>query len=208
MKPRTPSRSFSSGKFRWRWRRTHRPSGVDQKRRDARGLGAHHRRDQRAFLARRQEEDINALRDQAVHIGDLLRGRSAGIGKHQIPAAGGGRVLEALRLGDPPGIVAFGLGEADLVAVLLFQGRQALRHRQARRQRQRHRSGSKQNASFHVFLPGARQTRVRGRQAQLRYIVFFRRYPSKPCFPSSPPRPDCPQPEWNPCTSSPLARLQ
>ena len=62
---------------------------------------------------------IDALRDHAVDVGDLLGGRAGGVGIDQLPAALLGFVLHGFGLGYAPGIVAFGLGEANLVGVLL-----------------------------------------------------------------------------------------
>src|SRR5687768_7621527 len=42
---------------------------------------------------------------------------------------------------------------------------------------------------------------------QFTYMVFLRRYPSKPYLPSSPPSPDSFTPVWKPWIRSPLVRL-
>ena len=53
---------------------------VDQQHRNAGLLGVHDRRDQRLLLARRQEDEVDALSDHAVDVGDLLGGRAGGVG--------------------------------------------------------------------------------------------------------------------------------
>ena len=96
---------------------------VDQQHRNAGLLGVHDRRDQWLLLARRQEDEVDALGDHAVDVGDLLGGRAGGVGIDELRAALGGFVLHAGGLREAPGIVALGLGEADLVSVLLLQRR-------------------------------------------------------------------------------------
>src|SRR5919107_588740 len=44
-------------------------AAVEQDQGDARALGRHHRRNQRLLLARRQEDQVHALRDHAVDVG-------------------------------------------------------------------------------------------------------------------------------------------
>ena len=78
---------------------------------------------QRLLLARREEDEIDALGDHAVDVGDLLGGGAGGVGVDELVAALGGLVLHARGLGETPGIVALGLGETDLVMVLLLQRR-------------------------------------------------------------------------------------
>ena len=78
---------------------------------------------ERLFLARRQEDEIDALRDHAVDVGDLLGGRAGCVGIDELVAALGGFVLHARGLREAPRVVALGLGEADLVMVLLLQRR-------------------------------------------------------------------------------------
>ena len=102
-------------------------AAVDQEHRDAGLLGRHHRRDQRLLLARRQEDDVDLLGDHRVDVGDLLGGRAGGVGVDQRPAALLGLFLHAGGLRQAPGIVALGLGEADLVGVLLRERGQPLR---------------------------------------------------------------------------------
>src|SRR6185437_5317269 len=51
---------------------------VDQEHRDAGLLGGEHRRNERLVLARRQEDEVDALGDHGVDVGDLLGG---GIGR-------------------------------------------------------------------------------------------------------------------------------
>ena len=97
---------------------------VDQERGNAGGFGLHHRGQQRLFLARGQEQDIDALRDHGIHVGDLLGRGTGGIGCNQVPSTLVGGVMEGLGLCDTPRIVAFHLRESDLVAILLGQGRQ------------------------------------------------------------------------------------
>ena len=94
---------------------------VDQQHRNAGLLGVHDRRDQRLLLARRQEDEVDALGDHAVDVGDLLGGRAGRVGIDELAAALLGLVLHAGGLRQAPGIVAFGLREADLVGVLLLQ---------------------------------------------------------------------------------------
>ena len=96
---------------------------VDQEHRDAGLLGVHHGGDQRLLLARREEDEVDALRDHAVDVGDLLGGGAGGVGVDELAAALGGLVLHARGLREAPGIVALGLREADLVFVLLLQRR-------------------------------------------------------------------------------------
>ena len=57
---------------------------VDQDDRDAGLLGVHDRRDQRLLFARRQEDDVDPLRDHAVDVGDLLGGRAGGVGVDEL----------------------------------------------------------------------------------------------------------------------------
>ena len=96
---------------------------VDQQHRDAGLLGVHDRRDQRFFLTRRQEDEVDPLRDHAVDVGDLLGRGACGVGIDELGAALGGFILHAGGLRQPPGVVAFGLGEADLVVVLFLERR-------------------------------------------------------------------------------------
>ena len=96
---------------------------VDRQHRDARLLGVQHGGRQRLLLARRKEDEIDALGDHAVDVGDLLGGRAGGVGINELSAALGGLVLHARGLRETPGIVAFGLGEADLVMIFLLQRR-------------------------------------------------------------------------------------
>jgi hypothetical protein len=63
------------------------------------------------------------LGDHAVDVGDLLGRRAGGIGIDELRAAFGGFILHAGGLRQPPGVVALGLGEADLVGVLFLQRR-------------------------------------------------------------------------------------
>ena len=102
---------------------------VEQDDRDAGLLGGHDGRDQRLFLARGEEDQVDALGDHRVDVGDLLGGRAGGVGVDELVAELGGLVLHAVGLRDAPGIVGFGLGEADLVGVLLREFRQARRKR-------------------------------------------------------------------------------
>ena len=95
---------------------------VDQQHRDAGLLGVHDRRDQRLFLARRQEDEVDALGDHAVDVGDLLGRRAGGVGIDELGAALGGFILHAGGLRQAPGVVALGLGEADLVGSFFFSG--------------------------------------------------------------------------------------
>ena len=96
---------------------------VDREYRDAGLLGVQHGGRQRLLLARREEDEIDALGDHAVDVGDLLGGGARGVGVDELAAALGGLVLHARGLGEAPGIVALGLGEADLVGILLLQRR-------------------------------------------------------------------------------------
>src|SRR5208283_5873838 len=64
---------------------------------------------QRFLLARRKEDEIDALGDHAVDVGDLLGGGACRVGVDELAAALGGLVLHARSLGETPGIVAFGL---------------------------------------------------------------------------------------------------
>ena len=70
-----------------------------------------------------EEDEVDALGDHAVDVGDLLGGGAGGVGIDELAAALGGLVLHARGLREAPGIVALGLGEADLVGVLLLQRR-------------------------------------------------------------------------------------
>ena len=70
-----------------------------------------------------KEDEVDALGDHAVDVGDLLGGRAGGVGIDELAAALLGFVLHAGGLRQAPGIVAFRLGEADLVDVLLLQRR-------------------------------------------------------------------------------------
>ena len=90
-------------------------AAVDQQHRDAGLLGGHDGGDQRLFFARRKEDEVDALGDHAVDVGDLLGGRAGGVGIDQLAAALLGFVLHAGGLRQTPRIVAFRLGEADLV---------------------------------------------------------------------------------------------
>ena len=95
---------------------------VDQQHRNAGLLRRHHGGDQRLLLARRQEDEVDALRDHPVDVGDLLGGRAGGVGVYELAAALGGFVFHAGGLRQTPGIVALGLGEADLVMSFFFSG--------------------------------------------------------------------------------------
>jgi hypothetical protein len=79
---------------------------VEQDDGNAGAFGVHHRRDQRLFLARGQEDRINALGDHGIDVGNLLGGGAGRVGVDELPAALGRLVLHALGLGDAPGIVA------------------------------------------------------------------------------------------------------
>ena len=83
--------------------------------------------------------DVDALRDHAVDVGDLLGGRAGGVGVDELPAELGGLVLHARGLRQTPGIVALGLREADLVVVLLLQRRRLRRRPGAIAKRRRRR---------------------------------------------------------------------
>ena len=100
---------------------------VDQDDRDAGVLGVHDRRDERLLFARRQEDEIDALGDHAVDVGDLLGGRSRRVGIDELIAELLGFVLHACRLREAPRIVAFRLGEPDLVGILLSERRKTRR---------------------------------------------------------------------------------
>src|SRR5215211_6408060 len=52
-------------------------------------------------------------RDAGLHVGDLLGRRPGGVGVDELPAALGGLLLDAGRLGEPPGVVLLGLRKAD-----------------------------------------------------------------------------------------------
>ena len=119
---------------------------VEQDDRDAGLLGGHDGRDQRLLLARGEEDQVDALGDHRVDVGDLLGGRAGGVGVDELVAELGGLGLHALGLGDAPGIVGFDLGEADLVAVLLARAAAARRTpgpRSARRRRTRRRKAKR-----------------------------------------------------------------
>ena len=96
---------------------------VDQEHRNAGLLGVHDRGDERLLLARRQEDEVDALSDHAVDVGDLLGGRARGVGIDELAVALGGFVLHARGLRQAPRIVALGLGETDLVSVLFLERR-------------------------------------------------------------------------------------
>ena len=96
---------------------------VDQQHGNAGLLGGHDGGNQRLLLARRQEDEVDALRDHAVDVGDLFGGRAGGVGIDELAAALGRFVLHARGLREAPGIVALGLREADLVFVFLLQQR-------------------------------------------------------------------------------------
>ena len=59
-----------------------------------------------------------------VAVVHLLGGRAGGVGIDELMAELGGLGLHAFGLGDPPRVVALGLGEADLVCILLLERRQ------------------------------------------------------------------------------------
>ena len=115
-------------------------AAVDQQHRNAGLLRRHDGGDERLLLARGEEDEIDALGDHAVDVGDLLGGRTRGVGVDQLAAAFLRLVLHARGLRETPGIVAFGLGEADLVDVLLLErrhGRESGAQRGERRQADR-----------------------------------------------------------------------
>ena len=78
---------------------------------------------ERLLLARRQEDEVDALGDHAVDVGDLLGRRIRRVGVDELAAALLGLVLHADGLRQSPGIIAYDLREADFVGILLFQRR-------------------------------------------------------------------------------------
>src|ERR1700733_12219778 len=96
---------------------------VDQEHRNAGLLGVHNRRNERLFFARRQEDEVDPLRDHAVDVSDLLGGRAGCVGIDDLATALRRFVLHTGGLRQAPGIVALRLGEANLVGILLLQRR-------------------------------------------------------------------------------------
>src|SRR6185312_12632332 len=98
-------------------------AAVDQQHGNAGLHGPHDGGDQRLLLAWREEDEVDALGDHAVDVGDLLGGGAGGVGVDELVAALLGLVVHTGGLRQAPGIVALGLGEADLVFVFLLQRR-------------------------------------------------------------------------------------
>ena len=96
---------------------------IEQDHRDAGILGRLDCRNQRLFLAWREEDQVDPLGDHRIDIGHLLGGGAGGIRIDQLPPALLGFFLHAGSLGKAPWIVAFGLGKADLVGVFLLERR-------------------------------------------------------------------------------------
>ena len=137
---------------------------VDGEHGDAGLAGVEDGGGERLLLARREEDEVDALGDHAVDVGDLLGGGAGGVGVDELVAALGSLVLHALRLGETPRVVALRLGEADLVVVLFLQ-RRDLAEGGIQRERRAHADGADKHmpaSDDHRFLlESARQKRVR-----------------------------------------------
>src|SRR5688572_6674091 len=64
-------------------------------------------------LARGEDEDVYALGDHVLHVGDLLGRLGLGVGGYVLAGALCALGLHRLSLRDPPGVVVLGLGEPD-----------------------------------------------------------------------------------------------
>ena len=100
---------------------------VDEDDRDVGLLGRLQRGGEALELARREQDDVHAARDQILDVGDLLRRLALRVGDDEVDALLLRLVADALRLGVAPGIVRFHLREADdePVATLALAGAQA-----------------------------------------------------------------------------------